>query len=240
MNKYFKIVIALIIVVIIAGLYLLFTRKDKVDTGSPVSPISVVQESSTPTATNDSNSVAEIKEPTAESSASSMQNYKITPPIADALSRIAKKPFGIKISPQNSPISPERFSGYHTGVDFETLATEKDTAVPVYAICTGSLTLKKWVSGYGGVVVQKCQLENQTVTVIYGHLKLESVKASVDDLEISAGDQLGILGQGYTAETDGERKHLHLGIHQGTAINIRGYVQTQPELDDWLDPQKYL
>ncbi|NTU99252.1 hypothetical protein HGA64_04600 [Candidatus Falkowbacteria bacterium] len=42
------------------------------------------------------------------------------PPISDALSRVTKKPFGIKVSPKNSSVSPERFTGYHTGVDFET------------------------------------------------------------------------------------------------------------------------
>ena len=38
-------------------------------------------------------------------------------PIGQTEERITKKPFGIKISPENSPISPERFSGYHTGID---------------------------------------------------------------------------------------------------------------------------
>ena len=33
--------------------------------------------------------------------------------------RITKKPFGIFITTQNSPVQPERFSGYHTGVDVE-------------------------------------------------------------------------------------------------------------------------
>ncbi|MCL5774898.1 MAG: hypothetical protein M1333_01655, partial [Patescibacteria group bacterium] len=55
------------------------------------------------------------------------------PPLDKALERVTKKPFGIKISPQNSPVSPERFSGFHTGVDFETFPDEQDTGVSVYA-----------------------------------------------------------------------------------------------------------
>src|SRR4030067_1140465 len=41
------------------------------------------------------------------------------PPINRADERVTKKPFGIFITPQNSPIQPEKFSGFHTGADFE-------------------------------------------------------------------------------------------------------------------------
>jgi len=44
------------------------------------------------------------------------------------------------------------------------------------------------------------------------------------------------LGKGYSDETDGERKHLHFAIHKGTKIDVRGYVQTKGELQDWLNP----
>lgn len=44
---------------------------------------------------------------------------KIVLPIAEFEKRITKKPFGIYITPQNSPVQPERFTGYHTGVDVE-------------------------------------------------------------------------------------------------------------------------
>ncbi len=163
----------------------------------------------------------------------------ITPPISNALSRITKKPFGLKVSPQNSPVSPERFAGFHTGVDFETLSSEQNIDVPIYAICSGPLLLKKWASGYGGVAVQKCTVDSQDVTVIYGHIKLASIQVSVGQ-DFSAGRQIGILGQGFSTETDGERKHLHLGIHKGSSINIKGYLQNQSELSQWLDAEKYL
>lgn len=164
---------------------------------------------------------------------------RFTAPIDKWQERVIKKPFGIKISPNNSPVSPERFSGYHTGVDFETFSDEQDGEVPIYAICDGSLILKKSASGYGGVAVQSCKFESQDITVIYGHLNLASILA-VQNQQLAAGEKIGILGNGFSAQTDGERKHLHLGIHKGKAINILGYVQNISELENWLDVTKYL
>jgi murein DD-endopeptidase MepM/ murein hydrolase activator NlpD len=161
----------------------------------------------------------------------------IAEPIKDAKTRVTKKPFGLKVSPTNSPVKPEKFSGYHTGVDFETTAAEKNSAVPVYAFCDGSLLVKKWASGYGGVAVEKCRLNGQDVTVVYGHLKLSSISAKIG-AKLMAGGQIAILGKGYSVETDGERKHLHLGVHKGTAINILGYVNNKAALKDWLDALK--
>lgn len=161
------------------------------------------------------------------------------PPINSALERITKKPFGIYISLQNSPVQPERFVGYHAGVDFETFADEQNIDVPIFAICSGSLIFKGFISGYGGAAVQVCKFQDQNITVIYGHLKLTSIALAKDQL-ISAGEQIGILGKGFSSETDGERKHLHLGIHLGKNIDFHGYVQNQKELNNWLDIQKYL
>jgi murein DD-endopeptidase MepM/ murein hydrolase activator NlpD len=158
----------------------------------------------------------------------------ISQPIDDALSRVTLKPFGIKISQTDSPVKPERFSGYHTGVDFETFVNEHDVDVKIYAICTGPLITKKYANGYGGVAVQQCQINNSDVTVIYGHLKLDSISVKLSE-NISSGKLIGVLGNGYSAETDSERKHLHLGIHRGKNINLLGYVQNQNDLDQWLD-----
>lgn len=164
---------------------------------------------------------------------------KLISPIDRALDRVTKKPFGIEIAPNNSPVSPERFSGYHTGADFETFSEEQNLDIAISAVCAGKLLLKKFATGYGGVAVQACRLDNQDVTIIYGHLKLASIKAQVGD-SLSAGDKLGVLGKGNGLETDGERKHLHLGIHKGTAIDLLGYVQGQADLNSWLDPLQFL
>lgn len=163
---------------------------------------------------------------------------EIVEPIAGAMSRVTKKPFGIKISLKDSPVQPERFSGYHTGVDFETTEVEQNIEVPIYAICSGPLVLKKYATGYGGVAVQSCQIEKNEVTVIYGHLRLASITQKIKQ-EIKAGEQIGFLGKGYSTETDGERKHLHLGIHYGEQVILLGYVQKQSELSAWLDATKF-
>ena len=160
-------------------------------------------------------------------------------PLSDAPKRVTKKPFGLKVSPQDSPVSPEKFYGYHTGADFEIFTGEDDDEVPIHAVCSGFLVYKNYVNGYGGVAVERCQLDGASVTVLYGHLKLSSISHKLNDT-LESGDQIAILGQGYSQETDGERKHLHLGIHQGPSINLRGYVADRADLADWLDPLKYI
>lgn len=164
-----------------------------------------------------------------------VESKSLAQPINQANTRVTKKPFGIYITPKTSPVQPERFTGYHTGTDFETFASEANADVPFYAICPGKILIKRTASGYGGVFVQSCTINNEAVTIIYGHIKLSSIAKNIGD-SLSAGEKIGFLGQPPT-ETDGERKHLHLGIHKGTAVNILGYVQTQAELSAWLDWQ---
>ncbi len=161
------------------------------------------------------------------------------PPLTNAAARATKVFFGTYVSPGHSPISPERFTGYHTGVDLETTPAEQNATVPVSAACNGPLKVKEWASGYGGVAVQACTLNGQPVTVIYGHLYVNSIKPAVGE-QMTAGEQFAVLGQGYSQQTDGERKHLHFGIHKGTAINILGYVQNKSDLSGWIDPLPYL
>jgi hypothetical protein len=159
------------------------------------------------------------------------------PPLTHAADRITKKTFGMYITPQNSPIQPERFTGYHTGTDYEVTPEELNQPVTVNTICSGKLLIKEYASGYGGVAVQACLLKNKPITVIYGHLKLASIIWNKGDT-IEANITLGVLGANKTSETDGERKHLHLGIHLGPDINIRGYVSTADQLTGWTDPCK--
>lgn len=160
-------------------------------------------------------------------------------PLDKAKERVTKKSFGIFITPTNSPVQPEKFSGYHTGVDFEIFPDELEIDIEIRAICSGKLLEKRIASGYGGVVVQSCEFEGEPITVIYGHLKLESIKVAVGD-DISAGEALGVLGKAYSIETSGERKHLHLGIHKGSKINILGYVTSKSALLNWMDPMLLL
>ncbi len=143
------------------------------------------------------------------------------------------------MTPQQSPVNPERFTGFHTGVDFEAFPEERKTDVSVSAICAGRVRVARFVSGYGGVAIQECRINDEPVTVLYGHLRLASIKVKADDT-LAAGDVIGVLGEGYGPETDGERMHLHLGIHRGTAIELRGYVGAEAELRDWMDPMAVL
>ncbi|MDD5102799.1 MAG: M23 family metallopeptidase [Candidatus Peribacteraceae bacterium] len=154
-------------------------------------------------------------------------------PLDHANERVTKKPFGIFITPQNSPVQPEKFTGYHTGTDFELLPGETEHDVIVRAACAGAVIFKNQVSGYGGVVVQHCTVNDQPVTALYGHLSLSSVAAGIKQLQ--TGDRIGVLGTGFSDETDNERAHLHFAIHRGAAVELKGYVQTKEELDGWVD-----
>jgi len=158
-------------------------------------------------------------------------------PLVNAAERITKKPFGIYITPQNSPVQPERFRGFHTGTDFEILPGEENSDVSVLAICDGKIIYKNYVNGYGGVIIQSCTLIGESATVLYGHISLAESPVQINT-ELKKGDRIAVLGQGFSQETNGERKHLHLGIHKGIAIELRGYVQSQNQLSAWLDFQK--
>ncbi len=159
-------------------------------------------------------------------------------PLEKAAQRITKKPFGIFITPQNSPVQPERFSGFHTGTDFEILPGEENQEVTVFAVCDGKIIYRNTVSGYGGVIIQNCTLDNEIVTVLYGHLSLAKSPMQVN-AEVKKSGQIAVLGEGYSLETSRERKHLHLGIHKGAKTDLRGYVQRQSELSGWLDFQQF-
>ncbi len=156
-------------------------------------------------------------------------------PLDRVSERVTKKFFATKVSPTDSPVQPEKFSGYHTGVDFETFTDEAEKVVQVNVVCSGKILQRRTASGYGGLVVQACVYGNQPVTVVYGHLDITSVTMKIGET-LSVGEKLGNLGKGYSTQTDGERKHLHLGIHQGNAVSILGYVNKHSELAYWIDP----
>lgn len=153
-------------------------------------------------------------------------------PINEFKKRITKKTFGMFISPKNSPVKPERFTGYHTGVDVEYEDVKSD--VPVYAIADGTVVLSRTVSGYGGVFILKINLNGLLYTVLYGHIRPSSLPKVGQ--KVSKGEKLTLLGTGYSIETDGERRHLHFAILSDNRIDLRGYVQTRNELTGWINP----
>jgi len=153
-------------------------------------------------------------------------------PVADFKSRITKKPFGILISPKNSPVQPERFSGYHTAVDVEFEDVSDDVAV--YAIADSQVALSQTASGYGGVFMITFDLNGARHSALYGHIRPSSIPKV--GTSYKKGDRIALLGTGYSSETDGERRHLHFAILSDDSLTIKGYVSTKSQLSGWIDP----
>lgn len=217
--------------VVIAVLYVRFgTRLTKPEPeNTSVSTVNAVSDAAQNAAPRFDNEETETPAPTPTPVPS---EETLAEPIAQFKERITKKFFGTYITPSNSPVQPERFTGYHTGVDVEYTDTNED--VPVFALDSGQVVYSQTVSGYGGVFILEFNFKDETYTALYGHIRpsrLPSIGASV-----IKGDQVAVLGSGESTETDGERQHLHLSIHKGSSTSVKGYVQSQSELSGWVDP----
>lgn len=153
-------------------------------------------------------------------------------PIAEFNSRITKKPFGISITPNNSPVSPEKFTGYHTGVDVEYGDVKGDVAV--HAIAPGTVRVARTASGYGGIIAIEHNINTEPFVALYGHLRPLSMAR--EGKTVIAGEVIGMLGEGGTTETDFERKHLHFAVRKDATIDLRGYVPDKQELSPWKNP----
>lgn len=153
-------------------------------------------------------------------------------PVSDFEARITKKQFGTYITPATSPVQPEKFTGYHTGVDVE--FTDVAADVPVVAMAAGKVIESRTASGYGGVMAIQHTINGSSYIGVYGHLDPATMLPK--GREVAAGAQIALLGDHNSAETDGERKHLHLSVVRGTTLIIAGYVSTQSELSKWIDP----
>lgn len=130
----------------------------------------------------------------------------------------------------------DRFYGYHVGDDIEFGDTEEE--VPVVAMADGTVEVAKWVSGYGGVMILRHEVDGVAYHAIYGHVDLSSLAVEVGDL-VMKGQFLANLGDGESTETDGERKHLHFGLYEGEEIRYSGYVQSESELSEWVNPSEF-
>lgn len=182
---------------------------------------------SQPTSTNQPETSGQI--------AASIPKSDLEEPVADFRVRVTKKPFGIYITPQNSPISPERFTGYHTGTDAE--YQDITVNVPVYAVADGVVVLSRTASGYGGVFMIEISLNEEKHTILYGHIRPSSLPKV--GLKVAKGEQIALLGTGYNSETDGERRHLHFAVLADNSQNIKGYVPLKNQLSSWIDPLNY-
>lgn len=216
MNKH---PLAVAIGVIIIGIILAIVRKPA---PTPVpTPTATPTQSATPTALPTATPV-----PTATPSPTAAPYAE---PTADFKARITKKMFGTYVTPENSPVQPERFTGYHTGDDVEYGDSTQD--VPVYAIADGVVQEANTVSGYGGLLVIK---QSDGLYSLYGHMRVSSLTKVGKN--VKKGDKVGVLGTAFSTETDGERRHLHFAIYKGDPVDIKGYVQNKGDLSSWIDP----
>lgn len=210
-----SLLVALVIVVLLfLGVFFLYLFY-------PINNLSDLTEEKSPNANQNTSNSSEPK--------TNDQNENI--PLSDWKNRITKKPFGIFITPENSPIQPENFKGYHTGVDFEISDDEIDKMVSVRAICDGNTVEEKYVSGYGGVIIESCKISGEDVLVLYGHIKIDSTPKST----ITKGEEIADLADDKSYYSGYERKHLHLGIIKGKLIDYRGYVESKNQLSGWIN-----
>ncbi|GAB6737200.1 hypothetical protein bcgnr5412_35150 [Bacillus cereus] len=91
----------------------------------------------------------------------------------------------------------------HHGLDIAASGT-----VPVVAAAEGVITRSYYSTSYGNVVFISHNINGQTYTTVYAHLKSRSVSAGQ---KVKQGQQLGIMGN--TGQSEGQ--HLHFEIHKG-------------------------
>lgn len=161
---------------------------------------------------------------------------EVVAPISDMRNRITKKSYGTYVTLENSPVQPERFTGYHTGIDVEYGDIKND--VEVRAIAPGTVINSAIASGYGGMLAIRHIIEGIDYLAIYGHLDPNSLVRAGEI--VTQNQKIGILGDGGTGETDGQRKHLHFGLYTKSDTNIKGYVGSKEELKNWADPLSIL
>jgi len=190
-----KIAIA-VILIILAGAILFLAKNNFRKNNPPVPEKNISTDTPAGDNKNSSQNIPNATEPAQNNQdiVTKQNPSGFVPPLDRAAERVTKKPFGIYITPKTSPVQPEKFQGFHTGTDFEIFPEELNIDVPVRAICSGKIAVKRSADGYGGVLVQNCTLDNQAATIIYGHLKLTSISKNAGDT-LNAGDQLGILGK---------------------------------------------
>lgn len=133
-----------------------------------------------------------------------------------------------------------KFTGHHAAVDVEYAAlSEQGSVTPVRAMAAGTVIYKGTVTGYGGVIVIRHE-RPEAVTSLYGHVRVSDAPVAVGQ-GVTAGQVIANLGTPYGPETGGERKHLHFGIHKGTALDLNGHEPTRAVLDaEWDNPNDWL
>jgi len=162
-------------------------------------------------------------------------------PVSDFSGRQSLKSFGQYFERKDyvgkEDIFPNQFLGYHAGIDLEASPSELNQPVPVYAVSSGQIIYSGFMSGYGGLILQK--LEGDNLVALYGHLQQSGLPKLGS--QVAAGSHLAFLGSAFSADTAGERKHLHFGIYRGVGSYYKGYETSVSALNlRWLNPSDYL
>lgn len=170
----------------------------------------------------------------------SQEQNRLYYPISRYRERLTFRWFGKFVSStEKAPGCGASFSGYHNADDLEVFDNEAEANIPVYSAVAGKVERLENANGYGGLVVISAEINGQFVTMNYGHINLASAKVKVGD-QVAAGQELAFLGRGCSAETGGERKHLHFAIHKGPEVDIRGYLSKNGDLISWINPKEFL
>jgi len=163
-------------------------------------------------------------------------------PLESFPERQSLKKFGQLITPEfyldQESLFPNKFLGYHAGMDLEIFTDELNKKVPVFAVSEGTILYYGNVQGYGGVILE--HISDQNLIVLIGHLNLHDINLGVED-QVKSGQKIAYLGDAFSTDSGGERKHLHLGIYKGTDIYFKGYETDKNILNSkWLNPDAFL
>lgn len=230
MKKYFWVIsIILIAMVLITGFFLWRYYQNRKTENQQTTTLSTSSPPSNPSPTS-----------------SSKPAPTLVYPILNFVSRATENLFG-SYFPSGGSTNPDLtvcptatyYSGYHTAVDIETNASEANSNISIFAIAAGTVREVSTVSGYGGLIVIQYNLGGADYTAYYGHVDLSTAKIKIGD-KVNVGETLASLGSACSAANGNVRKHLHFGLHKGSAIDIRGYVPNKTELDAWVDPKLLL
>lgn len=173
---------------------------------------------------------------------------KIIYPIDKFNERISLNPFGNHLDGKDSPrntatdvICPtgKGYVGYHTADDLEIFPDESNSTVVVKSIADGTVRQIGFVNGYGGLIVIEYEIDGQIYTAYYGHIDVSSSNLKKGDA-VKMGEQIAILAPQCSEKNGFTRKHLHFGIHLGKKVDVKGYVSTKNDLNNWIDPRKIL
>lgn len=152
-------------------------------------------------------------------------------PIDDYVNRTTFKLFNQEVH--------DRFNGWHVADDLEITEDELEKDIPVYAIADGKVIYRNWLSGYGGVLILQHEIDGQRIQSLYGHINLNDTRPQLGEF-VRIGTKLATLGADKSIQTDNERKHLHFALYPGTTLRLNGYEPSPANIDNWINPTKYL